>query len=61
MEYAEEYNSHNTKRLSVKEIKDKLLTLDYIRDELEHWEEVDEGFGARRNWDGRYTISLYFL
>lgn len=32
-----EYNSHNTNRLSIEEIKDKLLSLDYIRRELESW------------------------
>ena len=30
----EEYNSDNTKRLNVKELKALLLTLDYVRDEL---------------------------
>jgi UDP-glucose 4-epimerase len=30
----EEYNSHNTYRLSVEEIKEKLLKLDYIKQEL---------------------------
>ena len=30
----EDYNSSNTKRLSVSEIKEKLLTLDYIKNEL---------------------------
>lgn len=30
----EDYTSHNTQRLSVPEIKEKLLTLDYIRQEL---------------------------
>tara|TARA_B100000787_G_scaffold167806_1_gene155251 strand:+ start:149 stop:1171 length:1023 start_codon:yes stop_codon:yes gene_type:complete len=29
-----EYNSDNTKRLNVEELKDLLLTLDYVRDEL---------------------------
>jgi len=33
----EEYNSHNTYRLSVEEIKKRLLTLDYVRNELENW------------------------
>ncbi|MCI3922707.1 polysaccharide biosynthesis protein [Paenibacillus sp. TRM 82003] len=31
----EEYNSHNTRRLTIEEIKDKLLTLEYIRQELD--------------------------
>jgi len=30
----EDYNSHNTKRLNVEEIKDLLLRIDYIQDEL---------------------------
>ena len=33
----EEYNSHNTKRLSVKELKDLLLTLDYVKHQLEEF------------------------
>ena len=33
----EEYNSHNTYRLSVEEIKQKLLQLDYVLDELRSW------------------------
>ena len=35
----EEYNSHNTYRLSVEEVKEKLLLLDYIKEELETWKE----------------------
>lgn len=35
--HLEEYNSHNAKLLTVKEIKDKLLELDYVRDELKSW------------------------
>lgn len=34
---SEEYNSHNTYRLSVAEIKEKLLALKYIQDELSNW------------------------
>lgn len=34
---AEEYNSHNTYRLSVEEVKEKLLELSYVREELEAW------------------------
>jgi len=37
---AEDYNSHNTERLSVEQIKEKLLTLELVRDELTEWEEV---------------------
>ncbi|OOG67949.1 polysaccharide biosynthesis protein [Algoriphagus sp. A40] len=33
----EDYNSHNTKRLSIPEIKEKLLGLDYIQEELKMW------------------------
>lgn len=32
-----EYNSHNTERLNVEEIKQKLLQLDYVRSELKGW------------------------
>lgn len=34
----EEYNSHNTHRLSVEEIKEKLLALDYVQAELKGWQ-----------------------
>ena len=33
----EDYNSNNTQRLTVAEIKEKLLKLDYIKDELRGW------------------------
>jgi UDP-N-acetylglucosamine 4,6-dehydratase/5-epimerase len=33
----EDYNSHNTKRLSISEIKEKLLSLQLIQDELANW------------------------
>ncbi len=33
----EEYNSHNTKRLTVAEIKEKLLSIDYVTEALESW------------------------
>jgi UDP-glucose 4-epimerase len=32
--HLEDYNSHNTQRLTVQEIKEKLMTLDYIQQEL---------------------------
>lgn len=32
----QEYNSHNTQLLSVEQVKDKLLALEYIREELEN-------------------------
>lgn len=33
----EEYNSHNTYRLNIEQIKDKLLSLDYVNNELKSW------------------------
>lgn len=33
----DEYNSHNTVRLNIEQIKDKLLQLDYVREELASW------------------------
>jgi UDP-glucose 4-epimerase len=33
----DEYNSQNTERLSVKQIKDKLIQLDFVKKELEEW------------------------
>lgn len=35
----EDYNSHNTNRLTLKETKDLLLTLDLIKDEIKAWKE----------------------
>lgn len=32
-----EYNSHNTERLNIKQIKEKLLALDYVKNELKGW------------------------
>jgi UDP-N-acetylglucosamine 4,6-dehydratase/5-epimerase len=37
LQQTEDYNSHNTERLSVEAIKDKLLMLEYIQDELRNW------------------------
>lgn len=34
-----EYNSFNTQRLNVEQVKEKLLTLEYVRQELENWRE----------------------
>lgn len=34
----QEYNSHNTQQLDVAQIKEKLLTLAYVREELTNWE-----------------------
>ncbi|CAH2713883.1 UDP-glucose 4-epimerase [Neobacillus rhizosphaerae] len=33
----EEYNSHNTKRLTIEQVKEKLLALEYVRNELKGW------------------------
>ncbi|WP_341357139.1 polysaccharide biosynthesis protein [Rossellomorea sp. y25] len=33
----DEYNSHNTERLRIEAIKDKLLMLDYVHEELKGW------------------------
>lgn len=33
----DEYNSHNTERLTIEAIKDKLLMLDYVREEVKGW------------------------
>jgi UDP-glucose 4-epimerase len=35
--YEEEYNSDNTHRLNIEEIKERLLTLDLVREELANW------------------------
>lgn len=35
----ESYTSHNTKRLNVEETVQKILTTDYVREELKKWEE----------------------
>jgi len=35
-----EYNSNNTEQLNIEQIKEKLLTLDYIKNELESWRKL---------------------
>ena len=35
-----EYNSHNTNLLTVEQIKDRLMTLEYVQQELEIWRKV---------------------
>lgn len=35
--YGSEYTSHNTERLNIEQVKDMLLTLDFIQQELEDW------------------------
>lgn len=39
-----EYNSDNTDILNVEQIKKKLIELDYVRDELEKWTEMNHTF-----------------
>ncbi|MEI6578969.1 MAG: polysaccharide biosynthesis protein, partial [Eubacteriales bacterium] len=34
----EEYNSHNTERLNIEQIKEKLMELEYVNNELKKWE-----------------------
>jgi UDP-glucose 4-epimerase len=34
----DEYNSHNTERLNIEQIKKRLLELDYVREQLESWD-----------------------
>ncbi|MBY8908362.1 polysaccharide biosynthesis protein [Salinicoccus roseus] len=36
----EEYNSHNTVRLNIEQIKEKLLALDYVQEELKGWNQT---------------------
>ncbi|WJE46138.1 polysaccharide biosynthesis protein [Peribacillus frigoritolerans] len=37
LQKVEDYNSHNTERLGIEAIKDMLLNLDYIQEELKSW------------------------
>jgi len=37
LSYGEEYNSNNTVRLNIEQIKEKLLQLDYVQNELRGW------------------------
>lgn len=36
----DEYNSHNTERLTIEQIKDKLLNLEYVQEQLKGWNQV---------------------
>jgi len=40
VEKLEDYNSHNTVRLSIPEIKEKLLALPFIQEELANWKKI---------------------
>jgi len=47
----QEYNSNNTEQLTVEQIKEKLLSLKYVRDELAGWNNEDtnhRSFGVHR-------------
>lgn len=37
LQQEEDYNSHNTERLNLEKIKEKLLKIDYIQEELKKW------------------------
>ena len=37
IQQASDYNSHNTQRLNIDEIKERLLDLDYVKEELKNW------------------------
>jgi len=40
LSHEEEYNSNNTERLSIDQIKERLLSLDYVKNELNKWVNV---------------------
>jgi len=40
----EEYNSQNTYRLNVEEVKERLMSLSYIREELNEWTKAEKSF-----------------
>ena len=52
----EDFNSCNTKILNVEEVKEKLLSLKYIRNELKNWGEKNEGISNRSK--GVYSKEL---
>ena len=43
-----EYNSHNTVRLSVEQVKEKLLELDYVQNELRGWNQNEDTANRRQ-------------
>jgi UDP-N-acetylglucosamine 4,6-dehydratase/5-epimerase len=45
----DEYNSHNTVRLNVEQIKERLLMLDFIQDELKGWNQRED-ISNRGKW-----------
>lgn len=42
-----EFNSNNTKLLNVSQVKETLLALDFIREELKEWESINENINNR--------------
>jgi len=51
-----EYNSFNTERLTVKQIKNKLLKLDYIQRELESWNSYENpNYWSKRIYRKKFT------
>ncbi|ATP39430.1 UDP-glucose 4-epimerase [Solibacillus sp. R5-41] len=45
----EEYNSHNTNRLTIEQVKEKLLKLDFVKEELKGWNtNEDTRYGFKR-------------
>lgn len=48
----EEYNSHNTSRLTIEQVKEKLLELDYVKEELKGWNANED---TRYGFKGIYS------
>ena len=40
LSFQKEYNSHNTERLNIEQVKEKLSKIDYVKEELERWHEA---------------------
>jgi len=58
LQQVEDYNSHNTERLNIEQIKEKLLKLEFIQEELKNWEEkLGESTGS---WCDRYGRAYNF-
>lgn len=48
----EEYNSHNTHRLTIEQVKEKLLKLEYVKEELKGWNANED---TRHGFKGIYS------
>jgi len=57
LSFEEEYNSHNTYRLSIDEIKERLLTLEYVRNELENWRKNEDFSNGSKRISGQELSS----